>query len=239
MVDGENTTVCQWAVDGHLRPEKEIIEKGQIFLELKPLVAFRDYHHLRRNAENFETNFEIGETVVSIRPDSALPALFFHHNAEKIEKTSHWYRDLEYAIEKERGFDFRENLFQPCAFTFDLAETAIVMVSTLADEIREPLHLETAEHRRRENLILKADVKDDFAAQLVLAGDQFIVSRGRGKTVIAGYPWFSDWGRDTMIALPGLTLATNRTEIAKQILLEFAQHLSEGMLPNRFPRFRQ
>src|SRR5690606_20668229 len=70
---------------------------------------------------------------------------------------------------------------------------------------------------------------------LTLAADQFIVKRGEGFTVIAGYPWFSDWGRDTMIALPGLTLATNRPEIAKNIILEYAKHISEGMLPNRFP----
>ena len=69
----------------------------------------------------------------------------------------------------------------------------------------------------------------------MLAADQFIVSRGTGKTVIAGYHWFSDWGRDTMIALNGLTLATNRPEIAKSILIEFSKHISEGMLPNRFP----
>ena len=71
--------------------------------------------------------------------------------------------------------------------------------------------------------------------QLVLAADQFIVARGEGQTVIAGYPWFSDWGRDTMIALPGLTLAAGRPEIAKSILLEFSNHISEGMIPNRFP----
>jgi predicted glycogen debranching enzyme len=84
-------------------------------------------------------------------------------------------------------------------------------------------------------LVKTANVETDFAEQLVLAADQFIVSRGEGKTVIAGYPWFSDWGRDTMIALNGLTLATNRAGIARQILLEFSRHISEGMLPNRFP----
>src|SRR5450756_2237480 len=77
--------------------------------------------------------------------------------------------------------------------------------------------------------------------RLALAADQFIVERRDstgmplGKTVIAGYPWFSDWGRDTMIALPGLTLATGRTEIAASVLRTFAQFVSEGMLPNRFP----
>jgi predicted glycogen debranching enzyme len=84
-------------------------------------------------------------------------------------------------------------------------------------------------------LIERAGANDDFARRLVLAADQFIVARGHGKTVIAGYPWFSDWGRDTMIALTGLTISTNRADIAREILLEFSGHLSMGMLPNRFP----
>ncbi|MEO0647318.1 MAG: glycogen debranching enzyme N-terminal domain-containing protein, partial [Cyanobacteria bacterium J06650_10] len=71
--------------------------------------------------------------------------------------------------------------------------------------------------------------------QLILAADQFIATRTTGKTIIAGYPWFGDWGRDTMIALPGLTLATGRPEIARPILLTFAQYLDQGMLPNAFP----
>ena len=84
-------------------------------------------------------------------------------------------------------------------------------------------------------MIETANAADEFEKQLVLAADQFIVSRGQGKTIIAGYHWFSDWGRDTMIALPGLTLATNRAGIARDILLEFSKHISEGMIPNRFP----
>ena len=75
---------------------------------------------------------------------------------------------------------------------------------------------------------------------LVLAADQFIVDRpladgANGKTVIAGYPWFSDWGRDTMISLPGLTLVTNRAEVARAVLRTFARYVDRGMLPNRFP----
>src|SRR5262249_18201042 len=99
----------------------------------------------------------------------------------------------------------------------------------------EIARLEAAQLARREDLLIKADAKDDFERQLILAADQFIVSRGNGKTVIAGYHWFSDWGRDTMIALTGLTISTNREEIGRQILLEFSKYLSEGMLPNRFP----
>ncbi len=84
-------------------------------------------------------------------------------------------------------------------------------------------------------MIAVASAKKDLKKELVLAADQFIVDRGTGKTVIAGYHWFSDWGRDTMIALPGLTFATNRPEIAKSIIIEFSKHISQGMLPNRFP----
>jgi predicted glycogen debranching enzyme len=80
----------------------------------------------------------------------------------------------------------------------------------------------------------------EWINQLVLAADQFIVSRSlqkepEGKTIIAGYHWFGDWGRDTMISLPGLTISTGRPEIARSILLTFARHVDRGMLPNRFP----
>jgi predicted glycogen debranching enzyme len=240
MVYGENTTVCRWSVIGDERPEIEAEEQKtaggrRISLELKPLLAFRDYHHLRHGADDFDTDFQTAENIVSVAPSAEFPALFFTHNAGRVEKTSFWYRDFEYAIEKERGFDFREDLFQPFALQFDLEKAASVVVSTQIDAVYKVGQLEAGELARREDLIVKADAKDDFEAQLALAADQFIVSRGNGKTVIAGYPWFSDWGRDTMIALNGLTIATNRTEIAREILLEFSNHLSMGMLPNRFP----
>jgi len=182
-----------------------------------------------------KADYEISEKCISVKPYNDLPELFFAHNAEKIETTGFWYRNFEYAIEKERGFDFREDLFQPFALNFDLEDSATVIISTEKQDFAEVQNFEKAEIERRKNLIKNAKAKTDFAKQLVLAADQFIVSRGAGKTVIAGYHWFSDWGRDTMIALNGLTLATNRTEIARNILLEFSNHLSMGMLPNRFP----
>ena len=237
MVHGENTTVCQWSVlsvppasAGGLRSNN-----GKIKLELKPLLAFRDYHHLRHDTSDFNADFRLSENIISINPHNEMPVLFFSHNAEAVEKTWHWHRNFEYAIEKERGFDFRENLFQPFSLVFDLSETAKVIASLQIDEVYEVAHLEAVEIARRESLIEIAGADDDLTKQLVLAADQFIVSRGAGHTIIAGYPWFSDWGRDAMIALNGLTLATNRAEIAKNILLEFSNHLSEGMLPNRFP----
>ncbi len=227
MPHGANSTVCRWSVI-----------KGQdseIVLELRPLLSFVDYHHLQHENGDFDGDFLASNNVVSIKPSDDLPELFFNHNASTVEKSGYWYNDFEYAIEQERGFDFCEDLFQPIVLKFDLAKPANVIVSTEMAKASDAEKLETAEIKRRKALIKQSGAKNDFVKQLVLAADQFIVKRGLGQTVIAGYPWFSDWGRDTMIALPGLTLATGRPEIAKSIILEFAKHISEGMLPNRFP----
>jgi predicted glycogen debranching enzyme len=230
MLHGSNTTVCQWTVgngSGSFR--------HQLQIELRPLLSFADYHALQRENDSLELSYETKENLVVVKPNDDLPKLFFNHNAEKVEKTGFWYRNFEYSVEKERGFDFREDLFQPFVLKFDLKNPAIVIVSTEIEDISRASEFEISEICRRKNLIGLADVNDDFSKQLVLAADQFIVKRGEGKTIIAGYPWFSDWGRDTMIALTGLTVSTNRTEVTRQILLEFSKHLSQGMLPNRFP----
>ena len=232
MVYGSNSVVCQWSVVSgqsleHQRPTVE--------LELKPLLSFSDYHHLQHENSDFDLRYEASENLVTVKPYQNMPPLYFAHNARAVENTGVWYRNYEYAIEKERGFDYTEDLFQPFALKFDLSETATVIASTDAGNYADAKTFERKEIERRENLIEQTDAKDDFTKQLVLAADQFIVSRGDGKTIIAGYPWFSDWGRDTMISLNGLTLATNRAEIARSILLEFSRYISEGMLPNRFP----
>lgn len=227
MPQGMNATVCRWSV---LNSSEQAIG-----LELRPLLSFVDYHHLSHENDDLDVDFLASKNVVSVKPYDDLPELFFNHNALAVEKSGYWYNDFEYAIEQERGFDFHEDLFQPFVLKFDLAEAANLIVSTEQAKASDAEKLEKAEIKRRKALVKQAGVKNEFAEQLVLAADQFIVKRGAGETIIAGYPWFSDWGRDTMIALPGLTLATGRPEIAKSIILEFSKHISEGMLPNRFP----
>ena len=228
MVDGQNMTVVEYK-------SKVQSPKSKVQLELKPLLSFSDYHHLQHENADFDLNYEVGNGFVMVKPYAEMPPLYFAHNARAIENTGVWYRNFEYAIERERGFDFREDLFQPFGLKFDLSESVIIILSTEKQTVSEAQNFEKNEIERRENLIKQAAAQDDFTKQLVLAADQFVVSRGAGKTIIAGYHWFSDWGRDTMIALNGLTLATNRFEIAKSILLEFSYHISEGMIPNRFP----
>ena len=229
MVYGENATVVQWKV------KLSAVSDQPSALELKPLLSFRDHHHLRSEDGYFGRHYEVEDSHLSIEPYAEMSRLYFAHNAAEIEDQGYWYRDFEYAIEQERGFDYREDLYQPFCLKFDLSKPATVIASTEPRDVGDTAELEKSEMKRRATLIAKAGAKDDFTRQLVLATDQFIVTRGTGKTVIAGYHWFSDWGRDTMIALPGLTLATNRPEIAKSILIEFSKHISEGMLPNRFP----
>ncbi len=230
MINGENSSVVRWrAKKGSGRRRQKIV------LELRPLLAFRDHHHLRREDGGFDGSYEIADGIVSIAPFAAMPRLYLAHNAGAIEPEGHWYRDLEYAIEQERGFDHREDLYQPFKLEFDLTQDAVVIASTEERNAADAAEYETAEISRRQGLIEAAGAEDQLTARLVLAADQFIVARGTGKTVIAGYHWFSDWGRDTMIALNGLTLATGRPDVARSVLIEFSKHISEGMLPNRFP----
>jgi predicted glycogen debranching enzyme len=111
-----------------------------------------------------------------------------------------------------------------------------IIVSTDDPTGRDAQNLATEEKARRKNLFSALPVADELTQGLTLAADQFVVRRGADlKTIIAGYHWFTDWGRDTMIALPGLTLVTGRYTDAKKILQAFAENIDQGMLPNRFP----
>jgi predicted glycogen debranching enzyme len=228
MVNGSNATVCRWS-----------ISKGsadQAKLMVKPLLSFVDYHSLQHQSPQIVFSYRVTEKTVSVTANDQMPSLHIHHNGADIEDTGYWYNAFAYSIEEERGFDFTEDLYQPFTMKFDLSNgQATLMASTDDTAEMDYAVLEMAEIERRKTLIDKAGTKSEFEKQLVLAADQFIVARGSGETVIAGYPWFSDWGRDTMISLPGLTLATGRPEIARNVLLEFAEHISDGMLPNRFP----
>ena len=228
MVHGSNVTVCRWRVIN-------AASQRHIRLEVRPLVGFVDYHHLQHHDGLFHGGFDEDEGLVTMQPYKDLPPLYLAHNGTSVTATGYWYKNFELAIERERGFDFEADLFQPFVIDFDLTNPADLIFSMEPQSAASAAKLESSEIRRRQKLVELAKPTNDLERQLVLAADQFIVKRGSGNTVIAGYPWFSDWGRDTMISLAGLTLATSRPKIAREILLEFSKHISEGMLPNRFP----
>jgi predicted glycogen debranching enzyme len=229
MVHGENTTVVQYKLAGDHRESP--------LLELRPLIAFRDYHSTthENNAINAQVRTETG--LATLMPYQGLPALHFAHNAEQLDATGHWYRNFEYRVERERGLGFVEDLFNPFVVTFDLSQRApaAIIASTERRDVNRVAEYIQTEINRRQTVLAAAPSDDECVRDLVAAADQFIVARGEQKTIVAGYHWFTDWGRDTMIALPGLTLVTGRADIAKSVLLAFARHVDRGMLPNRFP----
>ena len=228
MVQGENTTVVQYELS------KTTNDVSEIKLEIRPLIAFRDYHSTTHENDALNPNVESENGLVTCRTYSDLPPLHLAHDPADIDRNGFWYRNFQYAIEQERGLDFSEDLFSPCAFTFDLTKKAKVSIvaSTERRDVSKAGSYRRSEVERRTR---SGNRGNQFVAALSVAADQFIVARERCKTVIAGYHWFADWGRDTMIALPGLALATGRADVAKGILREFANHVDQGMLPNRFP----
>lgn len=243
MIHGENSTVAIYELKKNNHPERIT----NLRLELRPLIAFRDYHSTTHENGAINRELEQRPGLATVNPYWGLPSLHLAHNAVELRKIGDWYRNFEYDAERERGLDFSEDLFSPCVLRFDLRlrRQASVIASTdphddAPHDVDQVADYRQAEITRRRNVAVSSPVtsgtnRDAFAQDLANAADQYIVSRGDQKTVIAGYHWFSDWGRDTMIALPGLTLPTGKPEVARRILRAFAQHVDQGMLPNRFP----
>jgi predicted glycogen debranching enzyme len=229
QVHGENTTVVEYEwTDG---------TASACSLELRPLIAFRDYHSTTHVNGVINRDYDASEGLVRLAPYGDLPPMYLAHNAAGVEASGDWYHNFEYARERDRGLDFQEDLFQPLVLRFDLSacRTAVCIASTQRQDAAFVHALRTREIERRAAVLAAAPSSEAIVEELTVAADQFLVKRGDGHTVIAGYPWFSDWGRDTMIALPGLTLATGRHDIARGILKAFAASADRGMLPNRFP----
>jgi predicted glycogen debranching enzyme len=231
MLHGENTTVVQYQLGGGL-PRGAICR-----LEIRPLVSFRDYHATTHENKAANQEVKVMRGLASVSLYAGLPTLHFAHNAAAINTRGDWYRRVQYEVECERGLDAEEDLFNPCVFTFNIepGKNAVVIASTEVRNVAWANALLHQEVVRRRSLAAKAETRNEFVTALTRAADQFIVSRGEQKSVIAGYHWFADWGRDTMISLPGLTLVSGRLDIAKRILLEFSRYVDRGMLPNRFP----
>lgn len=229
MLDGSNTLQVEYRV---LQSPANV----PLRLELRPLIAFRDYHCTTHENGVLNDGIEIAPGLASVQPYPDLPKLYLAHSAQTIEKEGHWYRNFLYRVERERGLDFYEDLFNPLVLLYDLSKRhpAIVIASTQPYQARDAGKLRKEEQKRRESVRAGVPIDDPLVAALTVAADQFLVRRGDDWTVIAGYPWFTDWGRDTMIALPGLTLFTGREAIAKSILSNFARHTDMGMIPNRF-----
>ncbi len=233
MLHGENSTIVHYAI----RPPRWPATSDAYALEVRALIACRDSHSTTHHNDALNPAMHIAPGLVTVAPYAGLPALYCAHDADAVDTTGHWYYNFEYAVERERGLDCVEDLFSPFALRFDFSQRteAAILASTEPHDITQVAHYRQAEVERRQALLTAAPSADAFVRTLVVAADHYVVGRGPQKTVIAGYHWLSDGGRDAMIALPGLTLATGRTDVAKSLLLAFAGVVDQGMLPNRFP----
>jgi glycogen debranching enzyme len=286
MVHGENTTVILYQVN--CRGERTFA----LTLKVRVLVAFRDYHWLTHENPAFKTDYKIlANGGICLQPYEGFTPMYLFHDAEAMDNTSFWYKNMEYPKENERGLESHEDHFSPFALHFDLNKwkDCHVVASTNEFNKLDAYALLEKETERREYicrnqiirpliplsppllkggsmLVQACSLNQNVLVQstrlnqqkfpshggresgedkllrlcetLLSVSNSFIVKRESDKkSIIAGYHWFGDWGRDTMISLPGLSLVQGRFEDAREILLSFAQYISNGMIPNRFPDY--
>jgi len=241
LIHGQDTVVVLYKLVGG---------KGPVKLHVQPMMAGRDFH------ATIQAHYRPGWAVASLGGGGNQIGLSAHecpvkvvlaHNAERFNISPAWWYSFVFRQEQRRGYPDRDDLWTPgtLEFTLEAGKPAGFVCSTKGVPFEHHAALMAQETARFDALEKSFETQvpgDRFAATLAVTADQFVVQRG-GSTggaaaqtsVIAGYPWFEDWGRDTFISLPGLTLVTNRYPVARSILVTFADHMKDGLLPNRFP----
>lgn len=225
MTHGRARTVCQWTLDG----------SAPVMLEVRPLLSGRDYHALHHVNDAFRADTRANGAAVEWQPYDGVPSIRCATTGT-FAAAPEWFRQHLYDCERERGLDDIEDLASPGVIRCPMAAGRAICVfeagpfaaPPLADEraVRRAVATWSAAERRR---------RKAFGRPRLGAADAYLVRRGGGRTIVAGYPWFTDWGRDTFIAVRGLCLAAGRFADARDILLEWAHAVDDGMLPNRFP----
>jgi predicted glycogen debranching enzyme len=239
MEPGANTTYVRYALVRASRP---------ISLELKILVNYRDYHGSTR-ADGWQMRVEPHPDGLRVVAFHGAHPFVVRAQGSDVALAHEWYRGFRLAVEEARGLDAQEDHLYTGTIRLHL-EPGTARTVVFSAEPAPSLDGEAAWARRQAHeadLLARWGRAQPAAAavpawirQLVLAADQFVVRRPLpdepdGMSIIAGYPWFGDWGRDTMISLPGLVLATGRSEIGRRVLSTFGRFVDRGMLPNRFP----
>jgi len=241
MRNGENTTFVQYGL---------LAGETAVTLEFKILVNYRDFHSATHAGEWQMYVRQVVNGACIRAFDTATPC-YLRSEQASCELQHIWYRDFYFARERERGLDDREDQLLAATFRaqLEMGRPVTIVFSTEEGTDLDGL-IALNEEKERQNGVLRSanaaathalgELRPREYSQLVLAANQFIVKRPlseqpHGKTIIAGYHWFGDWGRDTMIALPGLALATGRADLARELLLSFAAYVDGGMLPNNFP----
>jgi len=239
MSQGENTTFVQYTF---------VRGSNSLEMDLKVLVNYRDFHS-STSAGEWRMKIEPVQDGVKISAFDGATPFYLRSSGAQCEPRHEWYHDCFQPREKERGLDDHEDHLFAALFHAKLeAGASVTIVTTTGANASLDGGRARTERAGHEAKLLRSwwakdtesrDLAPEWLSQLVLAADQFIVKRSLpdlpdGRSIIAGYHWFGDWGRDAMIALPGLTLVTGRPEVARQILFAFARFVDGGMLPNNF-----
>jgi predicted glycogen debranching enzyme len=204
-------------------------------LSVRPFLSGRDYHSLHHENGAFRFDPERRNDRLVWRPYDGIPAIHAVANGE-YEHRPEWYRNFRYDEELARGLDAVEDLASPGVFHWDLAGGSASLIFAAAPHAERAIAPGTRANALTSGLHERERTRRaSFVSPLHRAADAYLVARGSGTTIVAGYPWFTDWGRDTFIALRGICLAAGHIVEAQRILIEWAATMSEGMLPNRFP----
>jgi predicted glycogen debranching enzyme len=244
MKQGENTTYVQYSL---------LRGSGPIELDAKVLVNYRDFHNTTQ-AHDWRMEIEPVQNGLRVNAFEGAASFYLKSAVGNWTAQHEWYRDYLLPVERERGLDDHEDrLFAGLLqCELKLGESVTIVLSTEGHVSLDGEEARTQQASQELKLFQDwqahhgkvcaspADDEPSWLWQLVLAADQFLVQRtypdgDKGRSVIAGYPWFSDWGRDTMITLPGLTLSFGKTEIARETLRTFSRFVDGGLLPNTFP----
>jgi len=234
MPHGQNMTIIRYNIFGGNRDFTFIVH---------PLVAFVNFHQIATENRDFDTNTRYENNTLFMKPYENFPRLKLHLPGMDFKDLRNWYKNFSLDRERERGLDYVGDLFNPGYFyTPEVKDFSIDMIASTGDTIPEDTgSLYNEAKKRVDSLFDLADANSDDPDEksLVLAADLHLINPptsdgDKTTTIVAGYHWFGDWGRDTFISLPGIALCTGRFEEAKDILRSFALQCKDGLIPNRF-----
>ncbi len=243
MLEKQNVTLVRYTLQGGSGAENSLNLPGPVRLRVKPLLAYRNMHALGASNIDLQVKTWPAQEGFSVRPYNTMPPLFMQCNGTfTFYPSPDWYYNVEYMLEADRGFPNHEDLFQPGVIDITLQEGQSVVLSAATEDVVTELGsldaLWDAEEQRRAQkraLEISADAPISLLdAHLRREGERFVVKEGDHENIIAGYPWFEAWGRDTCIALTGLTFASGRDEHGWNILNALAMNSDNGRIPNMF-----
>lgn len=218
-------------------------ETPPLRLRIKPLLACRNMHAVIRADKAIDSSVSPTLYGASVRPDPQLPELFLQMDGLSSWQTAQdWYYNIEYLVEQERGFPFQEDLFMPGIFEVDLVPGHAVYLTVSTESLQKEHSRHDFERLWQEESQRRSDEEaetDSLQKHLAREGKRFLIATpgsttGRIDSIVAGYHWFGSWGRDTMIALPGLTFFAGRQALGEQILANMAPPCVTASSPTFF-----